>query len=260
MKKFPLYSAVLIVLMLAVAQLRASGNFRPAMIGNGADSLAARLHYPEKAKRKMTQGAVTFYCEVGTDGKAEHVEVIGAKNKGALTAAVENALEKGRFRPAMSDGKPVPVMIGGTILFLFHDKQPIIAVSLSTADKEKTAALGNYIQPQMIGSNADFRRKLIKSQYDIHLRGGQNPSAEVLVQVDAQGNLTSTKILAQSPPDGGWGPLMVKAMKGAKFIPAMKNGSPVAGEFNLPLIFKGMRDPDSGPDIGSHINDDSGSP
>jgi TonB-like protein len=231
---------------------------QPAMVGGGGDSLAAHLHYPKKAKEKHTQAAVPFYCEIKADGKPDHISTIDLKGKREFTDAVDHALRKCHFQPAMIDGKPVPVMIGGTVIFMFQGNVPAIVVSLSSADKEKTAKMGNYIQPQMIGSDAEFRRKILKNRFDIFFEAGERPSAEVVAHVDAQGNMTGTKLLAEAPPKGGWGTLLVKSMQGAKFIPALDNGKPVAGDYNLPLDFRTVRNPDADPFTGSHIKDDSG--
>lgn len=229
---------------------------RPAMVGNGGESFAAQLHYPPKAKASRTQAAVPFYCEIGPDGKPSHIHTIDYKGKRQFTDAVDHALRGGRFQPAMVDGKPVPVMIGGTVIFMFTGNTPAVVVSLSTADKEKTAKLGNYIQPQLIGSDAEFRRKIFKSRFDIHFLPGEHPSAEVLAHVDAQGNLTGTTLTAEAPPKGGYGANLVKAFQGAKFIPAMNNGSPTAGDFNMPVDFKYMKNPDDATEIGSQLKDD----
>jgi hypothetical protein len=168
------------------------------------------------------------------------------------------ALQEGRFQPAMSGGKAVPVIVGGTALFMFQNNQPIIAVALSTASKDKTAALGNYIQPQMLTSSAEFRRKLIKASFDpdIHVHGRMRPRAAVVAQVDAQGNLVNTKLIGESPPDAGWGPLLVRTFQGEKFIPALNNGHPVAGEFDMILNYEYMQSPDYGPPTGSLIKRD----
>jgi hypothetical protein len=160
----------------------------------------------------------------------------------------------------MSGGKAVPVMLGGTAFFMLHGNQPIMAISLSTADKEKTAALGNYIQPQMITSNLEFRRKLWSAQYDpdIHPLAGMSPvypRAAVLARVDAQGNVVSTKIIAESPPGIGYGPLLVKGFQGAKFIPAFSNGKPVAGQFDMIANYDKMQSPNWSP-ADTHIKRD----
>jgi hypothetical protein len=259
MKTFFDRVGLLIVLISVVSNLaNAQGNVRPAMISSSGDSVAAYLHYPAKAKAAKEQAAIPFYCEVGANGKPAFIQLFGPKHTADFQIALFKALEVGRFQPAMSGGKAVPVMLGGTAIFMFHGNEPVIVISLSTADKEKTAALGNYIQPQMLASSAEFRRKIWKGQFDtdIHLHRGVHPGAVVIAQIDAQGNLISTKIEAESPPDAGWGPLLVKGFQGAKFIPALSNGKPVAGQFDLIANYENMQSPDSGPATGTHIKRD----
>ena len=234
------------------------GKSSPAMVGNGSNSVAALLHYPEKARAGNIQTAIPFYCEVGANGKPAHIQLYGPKDKVVFRTAVLKALEKGRFQPAMSGGQPVPVMVGGTVFFMFTNGTPTVALSLSSADKQKTAALTNYIQPQMLSSSADFRRKFWKILYDrnLHLQPGVHPGAIVVAQVDAHGNLVGTKIEAENPPGADWGPLLVKAFQGAKFIPALSNGAPVAGQFDFIANFDNIFNPDYGAPTGSNIKDD----
>ena len=144
---------------------------------------------------------------------------------------------------------------------MFNGNEPMIAISLSTADKEKTAGLGNYIQPQMLATNLEFRRKMwnARNDPDIHFPRGMpamHPGAVVVAQVDAQGNLVGTKIVAESPPNSGWGPLLVKGFQGAKFIPALSNGKPVAGQSDMIANYDKMQMPDYGPPTGSLIKRD----
>jgi len=252
-KKFGL--AISVGLLGICSSLNAAGT-QPAMVGSGGDSLAAHLHYPKQAKGAHTQAAVPFYCEIKADGKPDHISTIDYKGKREFTDMVDHALRKCHFQPAMVDGKPVPVMIGGTVIFMFQGNVPAIVVSLSSADKEKTAQMGNYIQPQMIGSDAEFRRKILKNRFDIFFEAGERPSAEVVAHVDAQGNMTGTTLVAEAPPKGGWGSLLVKSMQGAKFIPALNKGAPVAGDYNLPFDFRRAHNPDADPFTGSHIKDD----
>lgn len=237
---------------------QADSNTRPAMIRNGSDSVAALLHYPPKAKAAKMEAAIPFYCEVGANGKPDHLQLYGPDDKTEFRLALQKALRAGRFQPAMSAGRAVPVIVGGTAIFMFRANQPIIAISLSTADQDKTAALSNYIQPQMLGSSAEFRRKLFQSQYDpdIHLRPGPHPAAMAVVEVDAEGNLISAKLVREWPADSGWGRLLLKGFKGAKFIPALENGKPVSGKFDYVVNYESVFNPDTGPRTGSLINRD----
>src|SRR5438270_8984842 len=101
---------------------------QPAMIGQGADSVASRLHYPDSAKKSKTEGAVQFYCEVGADGRARHVHALAESAWSALRFNVKNALQQGHFIPARVNGKPTSVMTGGTVFFLMAKGQPTILV------------------------------------------------------------------------------------------------------------------------------------
>jgi Gram-negative bacterial TonB protein C-terminal len=253
------YIIAALVLMLAHA-LTAFGDtgLRPAMITNGSDSVAAYLHYPKKAKEKKEEAAITFYCEIKSDGRAAHLMLYGADDKAQFRQAVLQALRAGRFQPATVDGKPVAVMIGGTAIFMFRGDQPTVAIALSTADTGKLASLSNYIQPQMLTSSADFRRKMRKVSFDTDLNWGRgvHPSAIAVADVDAQGNMTNVKITKESPAKGWCGPVLAKTFKGEKFIPAMENGKSVPGQYQLVVNYELMFRADWGSETGSHISRD----
>jgi hypothetical protein len=259
MTRFLRYALLAIALPLADASLASADNgFRPAMITNGNDSVVAHLHYPKKAKAVKEEAAIPFYCEVKTDGTAAHLMLYGSDAKTQFRLALMEALRRGRFQPAMAGGKTVPVMVGGTAIFIFRGDQPIVALSLSTADKAKLATFANYIQPQMLTSSADFRRKIRKASFDTDLKGqpGVHPSAIAVADVDAQGNMTDVKITAESPAKSWCGPLLLKGLKGEKFVPALENGKGVPGQFELIVNFDQMFNPDYGSPLGSHISRD----
>ncbi len=219
------------------------------MISGGSDSVAAKLHYPEKAKAEKKEAAVQFYCEVESDGHARNTLVVATDSYGPFRRAVEKAIQQGRFSPARLNGKAVPVMIGGTVLFLSANGKPTILVNLSSADKSKATGTANYIQPQMLRTFREIEVGINKAwslvgrtaEVDT-LRGG-NDAAEVMLNVDANGNLTGSKITFETFPNGGLGAVVLKACEGARFIPATANGKPVAGQMNLPINFKMIRTP-----------------
>src|SRR5437867_5415289 len=172
---------------------------QPAMIGQGADSVAARLHYPNTAKASKTEGAVQFYCEVGADGRTRHLRVLAESSWSALRYAVRNAVQQGRFISARVNGKPTSVVIGATVFFLMPKGQPTILVTMATADKTKAAAG-----------------------------------------------------VSESKANSGLGAVAIKACEGAKFVPALDNGKPVPGQFNLAVDFAMLVNPDEMAP-GSHL-------
>jgi Gram-negative bacterial TonB protein C-terminal len=229
----------------------ALGASHPATVGQGADSVAKQLHYPPKERAAKAQGAVKFYCEVSPAGKLEHISTLYNKGEGHFGNAVEFALRHGRFIPATLNGKPISVMLGGTVLFMLADGQPTIALSLVTAESDRIASMSNYVQPQMIDTDALFRRKIYSRRDKYHLQSGAHPGATVTVRVDAQGRIVTKKIDSETPSNGGRGRLLLDVMNEESFIPAQSNGQPVAGDFQLAVDFEYMRNPDGGPETGT---------
>jgi Gram-negative bacterial TonB protein C-terminal len=86
---------------------------RPAVIGSGADSVAAKLHYPPKERDSKTEAVVVFFCEVAANGKAKNIRTYWNQGYNRFGDAVEKALNQGRFIPAIVGGKPTPILIGG---------------------------------------------------------------------------------------------------------------------------------------------------
>jgi hypothetical protein len=229
-------------------------DFQPAMIAPGAGSVATKLHYPPKERDAKNASVVTFYCEVDTEGKAHNVRPYVNKGDENFKSAVERALKEGRFIPARVGGKPTPVMIGAMVFFLNKSDGATIAVALATGEPEKAASFQNYIQPQLISTSADLRRKMYNAAFGVNF--SYSPlaaNAQIIADVDAQGNLVSKKLVMEYPSKGGYGTVLLKALDGAKFIPAMSNGKPVAGKFGFATDFTRVFDPDARPGTGSHV-------
>ncbi len=106
-----------ILFLAGVDQLQCAEGLRPAMIGGGADSVAAKLHYPPKERDSKTEAVVVFFCEVAANGRAKNVRTYWNKGYNRFGDAVEKALNQGHFVPAMVEGKPLPVLIGATVFF-----------------------------------------------------------------------------------------------------------------------------------------------
>lgn len=172
-----------------------------------------------------------FFCEVPVTGRAAHLRVKTLPEWRRFGEAVEKALRQGKFIPAKVNGENTPVLVGGTVLFVHAEGRPTVVVSLATAEASRTTQ--NYIQPQLRMSWVEMERKMETARYGINFRPSTRPGAEILMEVDASGNVTSSKIQGEHPEKGGSGLLMLKTLKDAKFIPARANGSPTAGQFKF---------------------------
>ncbi len=204
----------------------------PALVGNGADSFASYLHYPTDALN--ADSAVQFYCDVTSEGVVTTTyAVLGDREE--FRRAVRTALDWGHFTPATADKKPTAVYLGGTVLFLHQDGKPLIVVSLASAERERVGKLGNYLQPQLIGT---LRELLLEGERSEGVElPRQQASAEALVQVDDHGRATGVSIIAEQPKQIGLGEFLSTVFKHAHYTAAYADGKPTAGQLNVVIDF-----------------------
>ncbi|CAN5382286.1 hypothetical protein BH20VER3_BH20VER3_10230 [soil metagenome] len=210
-----------------------SGPVTPALVNQEADSITHYLHYPKEAKAGKLDGAVQFYCDLVENGAVEATHALVANNA-VFKEAVQTALDWGHFTPATVNGKPVRVYLGGTVLFLHQNNDPVIVVSLATHDRDRVGKFANYIQPQLVGGLRHPLEKAISSLTKGILVAGK---AEVVVKVNAKGAVTGTSDISENPKGSGLGVLLDGAMKKAQFTPAYENGQPAAGAINVVANF-----------------------
>ena len=203
----------------------------PATVGREEGSFANYLHFPKDAARD--EAAVQFYCDVSAEGVVTtRYALIG--NLPTFKAAVQSALDWGHFNPAKVDGKPVAVYLGGTVLFMHQDGQPVILVSLATAERERVGKLANYIQPQLIGGLAD---RLYHTDSTLMWNRPWSGAAEVLFKISERGQIQSSSVISEIPKDSGLGDLLQNMTKDAKWTPAYDNAKPAAGQINVVVNF-----------------------
>jgi hypothetical protein len=210
-----------------------TGPITPAMVSQEANSLTKYLHFPRDPTTAKLDSAVQFYCDVTADGTVETTQWLVGNND-AFKAAVQSALDWGRFTPATVNQKPTPVYLAGTILFFHEEGAPVIVVSLATHERERVGKMANYIQPQLIGG---LRRTVERALRNLAKGVLVSGRAEVLVNVDARGAVTGTSVISQTPMGSGLGELLNGALKSAQFTPAYENGSPAAGGINVVADF-----------------------
>jgi hypothetical protein len=202
----------------------------PATVSRDSNSFASYIHFPKDA---TDDSAVQFYCDVSTEGAVDATYgLVG--NDPAFKAAVQSALDWGRFKPASIDGKPVSVYLGGTVLFFHQNGQPVIVVSLATAERERVGQLANYIQPQLIGGLGD---RLHRANSSLMWNRPWNGAAEVLFKVNGKGQPESNSVVSEIPKDSGLGDLLRNITQDAQWVPAYNDGKPTSGQINLVVNF-----------------------
>jgi hypothetical protein len=210
-----------------------AGPVQPATVGREEGSLANFIHFPKDSSAVNADSAVQFYCDVSSDGVVETTyAVIGERDE--FKKAVQSALDWGRFTPARVDGKPSPVYLGGTVLFMHQDSHPVIVLSLATADRERVGKLDNYIQPQLIGG---LRRRLEEAETNASIDLPNEGAAEVLAKINERGDMVSTSVISENPKEIGLGEFLTGAIRNARFTPAYADGKQTPGEINVVANF-----------------------
>ena len=130
--------------------------------------------------------------------------------------------------------KPVAVYLGGTVLFMHQDGEPVILVSLATAERERVGKLANYIQPQLIGGLAD---RLYHTDSTLMWNRPWSGAAEVLFKISERGQIQSSSVISEIPKDSGLGDLLQNMTKDAQWTPAYDNAKPAAGQINVVVNF-----------------------
>jgi hypothetical protein len=204
----------------------------PATVGREPDSLASYVHFPKDAP-VSSQSAVQFYCDVSAEGVVVTIYgIIG--NDPAFKTAVQTALDWGHFKPAKIEGKPVAVYLGGTVLFFHQGGQPVIVISLATADRERVGTLSNYLQPQLIGG---LGPRLEHANATLMWNRPWSGAAEVLFKVNERGQMESSAIVSEIPNGSGLGDLLRSIIQDGQWVPAYNNAKPTAGQINVVANF-----------------------
>lgn len=205
----------------------------PASVDRAKGSFANYIHFPKDVAAATAETAVQFYCDISADGvMTTRYALIG--NLPEFKTAVQSALDWGHFNPAKVDGKPVPVYLGGTVLFMHQNGQPVILVSLATAERERVGQLTNYIQPQLIGGLAD---RLYHLNSDLMWNRPWSGAAEVLFKISERGEIQSSSVTSEIPKESGLGELLQNITKDAQWTPAYDNAKPAAGQINVVVNF-----------------------
>ncbi len=232
-------SAAALLGFVAVSHAAAQGarpQFRPALLGTGPDSLVNKINTEELLKQGQKDGAVMFCSVTAKDGRLVQNRVYrGMPGTEALRAEVTKQLEETRVVPAIYNHQPVEVLLYGTVVFSVVNEKPRLQIVLHQ-DPEELKKGSDFIGPQpMFGGESKFTGLTYpQSEHPVQVTG----IVDLGLEVDAKGNLGGIHVLAEEPPLLGFAAAAVEDFAGAKFIPAFRDGDPVATETVLPVCYQ----------------------
>ena len=214
--------------------------YRPVLLGTGSDALINRIDTAGLVKQGQKDAAIMFSCSVKKDGAVLSVSTYrGTPDSKLLEQEVLKRLSAAanpKFIPAIYNHIPVDAIYYGTVTFAIVNDKPRLRI-FSNQEREELQKESDFIDPQPFwggDSKFDAFHYPTRETAPVQIDG----SAELELKVDAAGNLRDLKLLSEQPPFLGFGEAAFDDMSKAKFIPAFRDGKPVACDVKIPVYYK----------------------
>ena len=210
--------------------------FRPALVGQGPDSLINTIDTEGLMKSGQKNGAVMFCCRVSKTGDLIWSRTYrGTAGSKLLEQELRKRLAVSKFIPAVRKHEAVDAIYFGTAIFAIKDGKPHLRI-FSNQETEELKSENDFIDPQpYVGPDSKFT--------GLHYPETGSAVAvtgvvELALNVDAMGNLQSMQVVSEEPPLLGFGDAAISDFTGAKFIPAFRNGQPTECTVKIPVYYK----------------------
>jgi len=182
-----------------------------------------------------------FSCPVKKDGSVVAVSTYrGTADSKLLEQEVLKKLSAAanpKFIPAVYNHIPVDAIYYGTVTFVVVNDKPRLRI-FSNQERDELKKESDFIGPQPFwGGDSKFTGFHYPSPQSAPVM--VNGSAELEAKIDAVGNLRELTLLSEEPPFLGFGDAAFDGLSKAKFIPAFRDGKPVACTVKLPVYFNG---------------------
>ncbi|MGI8890849.1 MAG: hypothetical protein ACR2G0_08735 [Chthoniobacterales bacterium] len=214
--------------------------FRPALVGNGPKSLVNQIDLEKLMRQGQGEAVVMFDAVVGDyrGGSVLQYNCYGSPDSKALQQEISKRLKNCAFIPALAHGKAVDVFFRGAVVFAVRGGRPQLQIFANQAPAE-LARGSDYIQPQLIMGTDDWDDA--QPYLEVVRRHWRHGIAVVSLAVDARGKRGESHLVKEEPKGLNLGAAVLKIFSTARFIPAFRNGKPVATIFEMSDVIYGRR-------------------
>ncbi len=227
-----------LLLLVIVFALKCSAEdlpmYRPALIGKAPDAIINRIDENLLLKAGQKKGLIMFFALVDKDGTVKWSSTYrGTPESKLLEQEVQRALTNAKMIPAIRNHEPVAVFYYATVVFQVVNEKPRLRI-FANQEASELRTENDFVGPQpCLGGDSKFDGL----NYPTNLPVQVNGVVELLLKIDAAGNLQEEKVLKEDPPLLGFGDAARTDFANAKFIPAFRDGKPVACEVVLPVYY-----------------------
>jgi hypothetical protein len=211
--------------------------YRPALLGTGPTSLINRIDTQDLIKKGQKDAAIMFTCTVRKTGEiAWSGTYRGTPDSKLLEDELQRKLADAKFVPGVYNHLPVDAIFYGTVMFAVVDGKPRLRI-FSNQEMEELEKESDFVGPQpFFGYESQFNGWHYPSRKDAPVE--VDGAVEVGVEVSEKGFVNKVMIGKEEPPFLGFGDAALIDISRARFIPAFRDGKPVACHVVLPVFFK----------------------
>lgn len=209
--------------------------YRPALLGAGPNALINRIDTKTLIAKGQKDAAVMFNCSVLKTGEIGWSTTYrGTADSKLLDEEVRARLRETKFVPAVYNHIPVDAIYYGTVTFAVVEGKPRLRI-FSNQQPEELKKESDFIWPQpFFGLDSKFTGfHYPVSDTPVLVKG----TAVAKLAIDETGTIQSLEVTEEEPPFLGFGDAAFADLRFAKFIPAFRDGKPVACEISLPVYY-----------------------
>ncbi|MFN2622563.1 MAG: energy transducer TonB [Chthoniobacterales bacterium] len=217
----------------AAAQLP---QYRPAVLPLGPNSVINRIDEAGLIRDGQKDGSLYFRCSVSKTGEIMDTWTYHqAPDSTLLERELVRCLDQAVFIPAIYDHEAVNVFFFGAVTFKIVDGKPRLRIFANQEEAELKKE-SDFIGPQpFVGRGSKFEGLHYPNDTVTSELTGM---VELGMKIDASGKLLDLRVVSEYPPLVGFRRAAAEDFRVATFIPAFRDGKPVACEVTLPVYYE----------------------
>jgi hypothetical protein len=210
--------------------------YRPALLGVGPTSVINRMDTQDLIKRGQKDASVMFCCSVGKLGEIANTWTYrGTPESLLLEQELVRRLDQSQFVPAIYNKEPVHALFYGTVVFKVVNGKPRLRI-FANQEAEELKKESDFVGPQPFAGRGSKFEGLHYPNDTSRLE--VSGLVELAMQVDADGNLKDLRVVSEDPPLLGFRRAAAEDFRVAQFIPAFRDGKPIACSITLPVYYE----------------------
>jgi hypothetical protein len=210
--------------------------YRPAVLPLGPKSVINRIDEAGLIRDGQKDGSLYFRCSVSKTGEIMDTWTYRqSPDSTLLERELVRCLDQAVFIPAVYDHEAVNVFFFGTVTFKIVDGKPRLRI-FSNQEEAELKKESDFIGPQpFVGRHSKFEGLHYPNDTVTSELTGM---VELAMKIDETGKLLDLRVVSEYPPLVGFRRAAAEDFRVASFIPAFRDGKPVACDVTLPVYYE----------------------